>query len=228
MSQIEIPTEQQLTSVSNPILETARSFVIDSPIMYEMAGDELKTIKAKTKELEERRKAITGPMDKAKKEVMDLFRKPLEALEQAESAIKKTMLSYTTEQRRIAEEAQRKADQAARAERERMEQQAKDAEQSGDVATAMALQSASTMVVAQTIDTQPAKVSGISTTKRWSAEVTDKVAYLKYLLENPELIDDRIDINMKPLNQMAVALKENFSVPGVRAIATESVTARVA
>lgn len=227
MNQLEIPTEQQLSSVSAPILETARSFVIDSPLMYEMAGDELKTIKAKAKELEERRKAITTPMDKAKREVMDLFRKPLEILEQAEAAIKRTMLDYSNEQKRIAMEAQKKADEAAALERQRMEEAAKEAERSGDVATAMALQSASSMVVSQSLETQPAKVSGISTTTRWSAQVTDKLAYLKHVIDHPELIDT-IDINSKSLNQMAVALKDKLNLPGVKAVATESISARTA
>lgn len=223
----QIPSEQQLAQVSAPVLETAQSFVIDSPIMYEMAGDELKTIKLKYKQLEDQRKAITQPMDTAKKQVMDLFRKPLEMLEQAESAIKKTMLAYTTEQRRIAAEAQRKADEAAAAERKRMEEQAKAAQETGDAAAAVALQAASEMVVAPVVQLAPAKVSGISTTVRWSAEVTDKVAYIKHVLEHPELIDT-VEISMKPLNQMATALKDKMSIPGIRAVATESMSARVA
>lgn len=227
MTHANIPSEQELASVSNPILETAQSFVIDSPVMYEMAADELKTIKGQYKALEEKRKAITGPMDAAKKQVMDLFRKPLEALEQAESLIKRTMLTYQQEQRRLEAEAQRQIDEAAAAERKRMEEQAAAAEKTGDIATAVALQSAADMVVAPVVQMTPAKVSGISTTVRWSAEVTDKVAYLKHVLEHPELIDT-VEISMKPLNQMATALKDKMNIPGIRAVATESMSARAA
>lgn len=227
MNQPNIPSEAQLVSVSNPILETAQSFVIDSPVMYELAADELKTIKAKYKALEDQRKAITGPMDKAKKEVMDLFRKPLEMLEQAEGVIKRTMLAYANEQRRLQAEAQRQADEAAAAERKRMEEQAKAAEQTGDAASAIALQSASEMVVAPVVRIEPAKVSGISTRVIWSAEVTDKLAYLQHVLAHPELIDT-IEISMKPLNQMATALKDKLAIPGVRAVASETMSARAA
>ena len=227
MTPANIPSEQQLTSATGPILETAQSFVIDSPVMYEMAGEELKTIKAKYKELEDRRKAITQPMDKAKKEVMDLFRKPLEMLEQAEAVIKRTMLAYQTEQRRLQAEAQRKAEEAAAAERKRMEEQAKAAAQTGDTASAAALQAASDMVVAPTVKMEPAKVAGISTTVRWSAEITDKVAFLQHALAHPEFME-AIDINMKPLNQMATALKDKLNIPGVRAVSNETLSARAA
>lgn len=226
MSQPNIPSEAQLASVSSPILETANSFIIDSPVMYEMAGDELKTIKAKYKLLEDQRKAITQPMDAAKKQVMDLFRKPLEMLEQAEGIIKRTMLAYQNEQRRLQAEAQRKIDEAAAAERQRMAEQAKAAEQTGDTAGAVALQAAADMVVAPTVKMEPAKVSGISTTVRWSAEITDKIAFLQHALAHPEFME-AIDINMKPLNQMAVALKDKLNIPGVKAVSTESISARV-
>ncbi len=227
MTQPNVPTEQQLVSVSTPILEIAKTFVIDSPIMYEMAGEELKTIKAKFKELEDRRKKITAPMDKAKKEVMDLFRKPLEMLEQAEAALKRTMLDYTSEQRRIAAEAQRKAEEAAANERKRMAEQAQAAERTGDVATSVALTAASEMIVAPTVQMEPAKVGGISTRTIWSATVTDKIAYLKHVIDHPELLDT-IDISMKPLNQMASALKDKLNIPGIRAVSSESMSARAA
>lgn len=222
-----IPTQEQLSSEANPILETAQAFVIDSPEMYEIAGDELRTIKAKAKALEDRRKAITGPMDKAKKEVMDLFRKPLEVLEKAEGALKRTMLGYQQQEREKAAQAQREAEAAAAAERAKVEEQAREAEAKGDVATAAALQTAATVMTAAPIAVaEPAKLSGITTTTRWSAEVVDKTAYIRHVLDNaPELIDT-IEVTMKPLNQMAVALKDKLNIPGIKAVATEGIAAR--
>lgn len=225
MSHIETPTAQELIKVAAPVLETATTLLIDSPMMYEMAGDELKTIKAKAKELEEQRKSITGPMDVAKKRVMDLYRKPLEMLEQAESAIKRSMLTYTTEQRRIAAEEQAKVNAAAEAERQRMAKEAAEAEKAGDVATSIALSSAAEMVTAHSVNLQPNKVAGITTTTRWSAEVHDKVAYLKHVIENPDLLDS-VEIHMPTLNKMASALKDKMNIPGVRPVSNESLSAR--
>ena len=70
-------------------------------------------------------------------------------------------------------------------------------------------------------------MSGISTRVIWSAEVTDKLAYLQHVLAHPELIDT-IEISMKPLNQMATALKDRLNIPGVRAVSAETMSARAA
>lgn len=227
MTHANIPSKQELDKQSLPVLETAKAFVIDSPFMYEQAGEELKTIKQRINALEEQRKAITKPMDAAKKQVMDLFKPPVDALTEAESVYKRSMLAYQQEQRRLEAEAQRKLNEAAEAERQRMAEQAKAAEKTGDAATAVALQSAAEMVVAPVVQIATAKVSGISTTVRWSAEVTDKLAYLKHVMEHPELLDT-VEISMKPLNQMATALKDKLNLPGIRAVATESMSARAA
>ena len=220
-----IPSEQQLAQVSSPILATAQSLVIDSPTMYEVAADELKTIKGRYKQLEEQRKAITQPMDAAKKQVMELFKKPLEQLEQAEKILKASMLDYQQATARAAAEAQRKLDEAAAAERARMAEAAKTAEQTGDVGAAIAMQAAAEMVVAPTIQTTPAKVAGISTTVRWSAEVVSKADFLRHALANPELLD-AVEISQPFLNKLAVAMKDKLNLPGIKAVATESISAR--
>lgn len=221
-----IPTQEQLAQEADPVLVTAREFKIDSPMMFEMAGEELRTIKAKAKALEDRRKAITGPMDKAKKEVMDLFRKPLEVLEKAEGALKRTMLDYQQAEAAKAAALKAEADRAAAEARKQMEEQAREAEAAGDVATAAALEVAASAVTATPMIAEPPKLAGIATTTRWSAEVTDKVAYIRHVLDNaPELIDT-IEIAMKPLNQMAVAMKDKLNLPGIKAVSTAGLSAR--
>lgn len=224
---LAIPTKEQLAQEADPVLATAQGFQIDSPEMYEIAGEELRTIKAKAKALEDRRKAITGPMDKAKKEVMDLFRKPLGVLEKAEAAIKQTMLAYHREQEAKAAAARAEAEKIAAEAKRQMEEQAREAEASGDVATAAALEVAATAMTAQPIAVaEPAKLTGIATTTRWSAEVVDKVAYIRHVLDNaPELIDT-IEIDLKPLNQMAVAMKDKMNIPGLKAVPKTGISAR--
>lgn len=226
MSQIlDVPSEQSLAKLSNPILATALALVIDGPEMLEIAADDLRSIKTKISELEDRRKAITAPMDASKKSVMELFSKPTEVLKQAETAIKTAILTYQTEQQRIAAAAQRAADAAAEAERLRMQAAAAIAEDAGDVDTAVAIQSASQMMVANVPIAAPRKVAGISTTVRWSAEVTDKAAYIAHVLTNLDLIDT-INIDLTALNRMAVALKGNLNYPGIKAVSTSSISAR--
>ena len=109
-----------LAGQAQAALTSAQDLTIDSPTMYELASDELKNIKGLQKTVEEKRTAITGPLNAALKAVNDLFRAPKEYLEQAEAACKRSMIAYTTEQERIAAEARRVAEEAARAERARL------------------------------------------------------------------------------------------------------------
>lgn len=101
-------------------LTSAQDLIIDSPSMYELAGEELRNIKALQKKVEESRTSITGPLNAALKAVNDLFRAPKEYLEQAEAAVKRPMVAFTQEQERIAAEARRAAEAAAAAERRRL------------------------------------------------------------------------------------------------------------
>lgn len=109
-----------LASQAQAALTSATDLVIDSPTMYELASEELMNIKGLQKTVEEKRTTITGPLNAALRAVNDLFRAPAEFLKQAEAACKRSMITYTTEQERIAAEARRVAEEAARKERERL------------------------------------------------------------------------------------------------------------
>lgn len=121
---VQAPDRAVLMRQANASLEIAEVYVIDCPAMYEAAADDLKDIKTKAKELEDRRKAITGPLDKAKKEVMDLFRDPMEVLTRAEAVLKRAMLTYQQDEERKRQEEQRRLEAQARQERAAMEAQA--------------------------------------------------------------------------------------------------------
>lgn len=220
-----VPDAKELQADAANTLELAVSFTIDSQQMYELAGGELKEISAKLKALESKRKAITGPLDKAKKEVMDLFRGPLATLEQAESAIKTAMLSYQSEQRRIAAEQQAAIDKAAKAEAARLEKQAETAQATGDVALAATLQATAAVITAPVVQAEPAKVSGISSRETWKAIVTDKLAFVQHVAANPELIDLLL-VDQKAIDAMARALKANLNLPGITAQPVESIAVR--
>jgi len=124
----EKPDETALIMETSGTLDCAKEIVITSQAMFDLAADELKTIKARAKELEEKRIAITKPMDVAKKLVMDLFRKPLAYLNEAENTLKNGMLEYSNEQERLRKEEQARLDAAAKAERERLEAEAREIE----------------------------------------------------------------------------------------------------
>lgn len=221
------PEQETLDREVTLIVEIVDAIQIDSPEMYSLAGEELTNVKDKIKALNDQRLTITRPMDAAKKAVMALFKAPLDKLEKSEAALKRGMLAYAAEQQRIADEERRKAEEAAEAERQRLQAQAAEAEQEGDVATAMTIAATAEMVTAAPAPVAEApKAAGIATTTRWSAEVTDKLAYIKHVLESrPDLIDS-IQIDMKMLNQQAISLKDKLNLPGIKAVATTGLSVR--
>lgn len=109
-------------------LSAARSMSIATAEQYEAGAHELQAIKAKHREIDEARKQLVKPIDEARKRIQDFFRAPLEFLEQAEGIVKQKLTAFQNEQERIRREEQRRAEEAARKERERLEAQAREAE----------------------------------------------------------------------------------------------------
>jgi len=118
---IDTSSAAALNSQAQAALYSANDLVIDSPDMYAIAGSELQEIKALQKVVEERRTAITGPLNLALKNVNDLFRAPADYLKQAEAAVKRPMIEWQSEQERLFEVARRAAAAVAAAERLRLD-----------------------------------------------------------------------------------------------------------
>ena len=204
-----------LAGKAQSALANACDFVIDSHTMFELASDDLKQVKALQKEVEEKRTNITGPLNQAVKAVNDLFRAPKDYLDKAEATLKRAMVTWTTEQERLAAIARAEAEAAARAERERLaaierEQQeaARKAQEEAQAAAAAGDQEAAAraMIQAQAAQEQaaiaavtanvvtaapaveaPAKVSGISGRMTFSADVTNLLELVKAVAEGGQL-----------------------------------------
>lgn len=125
---LSIPDMALMTRSAASSLRMAESFVITTAVDYELAGEELATVKARINKLEETRTGITGPMNKALKAINDLFRGPMDTLKMAETRIKASMIAYYDEQQRIAAEERRKAEALAEAERQRLAEEARKVE----------------------------------------------------------------------------------------------------
>lgn len=87
---------------------TAEKIVITTDEEMLTAADVRKKIKQVGKMIEEKKKAITGPINEALKEVRDLFRPIEENCEQAEKIIAGKMVTYQTEQDRKRRETEAK------------------------------------------------------------------------------------------------------------------------
>jgi colicin import membrane protein len=93
---------------------------IDSDTMLGIAGEDLLAIKELQHQVEEKRLAITGPLNQALRMVNELFRAPKEYLLQAEQILKRAMVRYTQAQEEIAAAARREAEAMAHVERQRL------------------------------------------------------------------------------------------------------------
>ena len=85
-----INTDEEQKKTNNvPVLCEKAELSITNQTEYDTASVVLKEVKSRYKELDEQRKSITKPLDDAKKAVMELFKRPLDLLGQAETKIKR-------------------------------------------------------------------------------------------------------------------------------------------
>ena len=245
-----------LTASAQTALKGAADYIIDSETMYELAADDLKHVKSLQKEVEEKRKTITVPLNAAVKAVNDLFRAPGEYLAQAEATLKRAMLTYSAEQERIAAIARAKAEAKARAAREEIEAQARAAKEAAEKAQRDAQDAAAkgnqeaaqkalaemerlqaeeqaaaieAAVVTVMPDAAPiAKTAGISKSMTYQAHVTDILALVKAVAEGRAPIE-AIESNTKFLGQQARAFKKEGALyDGVTVEAIATIAARAA
>jgi len=207
-------------------LETARTYKVSSPEMALAAGEDLKQVKALAREIEEKRTAITSPINRALKEINALFKPAQEWLAEAERLLKSALLGFQAEQDRIAQEAQAKADEEARKERERLEHQAAKAEAKGKIEKAEGFREQAQAQTAPIISSAAPKLSGIATRETWKAEIIDKMAFVRHVVTaRPDLIA-LILIDQTGLNAQARSLKDALDLPGVKAVKETILAAR--
>lgn len=245
-----------LAGKAQSALANASDFVIDSHTMFELAGDDLKQVKALQKEVEEKRTSITGPLNQAVKAVNDLFRAPKDYLDKAEATLKRAMVTWTTEQERLAAIARAEAEAAARAERERLavierehQEAARKAQEEAQAAAAAGDQEAAKRAMAEAEAAQqqaavmamtaqvvtaspaveaPAKVSGISGRMTFSADVTNLLELVKAVAAGTAPLE-ALQADTKFLGAQARAFKKAGQLyPGVMAVAERSISARAA
>lgn len=218
--------EQNLTDEAEAYLKTVTCFIVASDGAAEIAADEMSRVRAKIKDFEAQRKAITKPLDDTKRAVMDLFRGPLNTLTKAESVIKGKLYAYQQEKEKAARA-------AAEAERKRIEanaaKRAARAESKGDEAAAEEIRLEAELEAAQAAQAveqaNSGKVAGITARDNWKAEVTD-LKTLAQAVADGRLPPHFIQPNMAELNKYAKAVKDTMTVPGVRIYNDKVVAAR--
>lgn len=207
------------------MLKVAESYSIDSPEMLEAASDELKLIKAFYKKIEETEKEFTKPLHDLKSKWIAFFKSPKDQLNQAERKLKAMINDYLNEQKRIEAQKQAEAAKAARQEQARLEAEAAKAAEQGKLEEAQELQAQAVHVPTPVVQSHTPKVTGISQTTTYKAEVIDKMALIKAVAQGT-IPDMYLTVNMVDLNKLAKSQKEQMSIPGVKVVKETGISAR--
>ena len=219
------PETKKLMDAPITMVEYANDLSVNDGGTYAKAGETLRRLKTKQKELDSTRKDITQPMEQAKKKIIELFKGPLGMIADAEAIIKRKMLAYDAEIERKRREVEAKEQEKARKKQEKLEARAELAREQGKEEKADDLEMQADEVSIPVVAAVQPKSEGTHTTTTWSAEVTDKMALIKAVAEGraPEAM---LDVNMPTANKMAKALKEEMKFDGLKAVAKKSLSAR--
>ena len=115
---------QQLTVAAKKLYDGLPA-VVRSPREYEGVSQYVKDVKAHFKTLEGHRTYLKEPFLEGGRRVDEFFRAALKFCSDAEAAAKRLLLTYESDQRRIAAEKQRQLDEEARKQREALEAKAR-------------------------------------------------------------------------------------------------------
>lgn len=197
-------------------LADAKELVITTPAEYESSALMLRQVVGQRKTLETQRKDITGPMDEAKRGVMDLFRPVIARFQSAEDTLRDAALDFTMKEEEKRRREQARLDDLARKKEERLRAKAEEKREQGEEEKAEELEERSTQVVAR--EAAPVtRAAGVHARVTWHAEVTDLMELVKAVAAGSHAIG-LLEPNMPALNALAVALKDTLDIPGVEAV----------
>lgn len=243
---MELPTQvtiaqvdyRELNEEAEGSLQVSSSFIVDSPVTYELAGEELIAVKSKIKALETRREGITKPLTAAHKSVMDLFRQPLALLGQAKDNLQRGMIAYSTEQERVRREEQARLDAERRRQEAEAAEKVREAERLASAAVTEAQREAAEKArleaeAAQTVAenatsvavTATPKADGNSVRKVWKGKCDDKATLIKFVASNPAYAS-LLEVSQSALDSFAKAQNESFDIPGCVAYQESSIVSR--
>lgn len=236
-------------------LELAVDLVVDSPEMLaeaEAIAARLAAVAADSGEIEKERKQLVGPLNDVVKLINAGYKAPREHVAGVLEPLKRKILAYHQEQRRLAAE----REEAERRERERIAREAAEKEAAavleaqraaaeastaqGIVASAMIQEASARVDQARTEATQA--VQALHTTVaapapkakgvrgKWSAELVSLDNLILHVADRLRA-GDRSLVGLLALDQSAANKKADleqtgFNVPGLRAQFTESVSVR--
>ncbi len=94
---MELITQEEALEVQQVVVEVPE---VTNSDQYRFATDKLKQAKNMVKWLDERRKKITKPIDEAKSQVMEEYKKSVEPINNFISSLNKVMIDYQDAEQR--------------------------------------------------------------------------------------------------------------------------------
>jgi hypothetical protein len=219
--QIARPSPPAVVAEMAPTVREARGFAVSDVESNALALENVKMLRAAEKRITEYFEPARKAADDAKKEILRLRDGLIAPIVEARSIYDRKAMAYEQEQRQIAEQEQRRLEEEARKQEEdRLLLDAIAAEERGEKEEAAAIMAEPVTTPVIPIQPRVAQVEGVSTQTRWSADVTDLLALVKYVAAHPEWIS-LLEPSMPNLNRLAVAQRQALSIPGVRAVPTQ-------
>jgi hypothetical protein len=215
----EQAAKAQLATISTPTIPT----YITTSTEYVSAAELLRVVKGEQQRLKTLKDNTLAPFREGMQRVQALFAPKATMLDEAEADLKEAIGDWTErqrlEQRRLEAELRDQHTRDAAAAEARAERLA----EKGKEEQAEAVRESVPAVPVVIMDTP--KVSGVSTRPVYTAEVVDFMELVK-AVANGTASPAYLTANMTVLNNMARAMKESGSIPGVRMRRTTSVAAR--
>jgi hypothetical protein len=222
---------QVIEKETNDVVNNANSFRVATQEEYDAGNVFLRTVKDLQKKVKETFSPIVKKAHEAHKEAKAQEKKHLDPLIEAEKIVKQKSLVWLEEQENIRLEKEKKEREKAEAEekkrKEELERQAKNWEEKGNVEKAEERreQAEEVYIPPAPVESTATKAAGQSIKVTWSAEVVDLMALVKGVVAGTVPLAC-IEANMPVLNKQAVALKEQFNYPGVKAVSKKGLAIR--
>lgn len=219
----QIPKEVEISiKESEAMLLNCEKIEITNNDQYQRAGEYLKSVKTKSKEIEKIRTSITQPINASLSAINSFFKKPQEILQKAEIKIKKSILDFQekeerkrkVEEARLAEIARREEEK----ERKRLEQIAERAVNSGKIEKAEEiLDIAESLHIPQQVAMPTFEaIKGVSTPTNW-----------KWKLINIEDVPRKyLKLDETKITKMVIAIKDDFDIPGIKIYSEKTIASR--
>lgn len=215
--QVVDPSDQGRKSVEAAVL-LANDLVIDSKESSEAAQIALRRVAGAKKEIKglfaEPRKTTHA----AHKAVTTAENSLVHPLDEARKIIIRKLNDWDDAREKIEAELARVAEIKAKEEAERRQlDEAAHAEAMGDTEEAEVILNEEPDVPPVVVESQRVKVTGVTTTTGYGAEVVNMMKFLSWVINNPMYLrlvkPDEVE-----LRKVATALKDDLAIPGVRVI----------